>query len=143
MQLTKREQDVLALTGLGMRCEDIADRLGISVYTVRKHRSNLQEKLGRHGTAQLVAHAVKASRIAPLPQADARGVATLSRREHEILELVAAGLTCKEAARQLGISPATARKHRERLMRKLDAHHVADLARAVQALRQERPPAIR
>lgn len=137
MHLTKREQDVLALVSLGMRCGDIADELGITTYTVRKHRSNVQAKLGRHGTAQLVAHAVRAGGIVPLQPVAAADVAVLSPREREILELVAGGLTSKQVARSMGISPGTVRKHRERLMRKLDAHHVADLAHALLTLHGE------
>ncbi|MEJ1938466.1 LuxR C-terminal-related transcriptional regulator, partial [Nostoc sp. NIES-2111] len=48
-------------------------------------------------------------------------------REREVLGLLARGLTDKEAARQLGVSPLTARKHRENLLRKTRTHKVAAL----------------
>lgn len=51
----------------------------------------------------------------------------LTPRERQTLLLVAQGLTAREAAERLGISPATARKHRENLMRKLDLHTTAEL----------------
>lgn len=44
-----------------------------------------------------------------------------------MLGLLARGLTDKEAARQLGVSPLTARKHRENLLRKTRTHKVAAL----------------
>lgn len=51
----------------------------------------------------------------------------LTRREQEILTLVARGLTAREIAERLGISPLTARKHRENLMGKLNLHSAAEL----------------
>lgn len=52
----------------------------------------------------------------------------LTRREQELLVLIAGGATARDAAARLGISPLTARKHRENLMRKLDLHSAAELA---------------
>lgn len=52
----------------------------------------------------------------------------LTRRERELLVLIAGGATARDAAARLGISPLTARKHRENLMRKLDLHSAAELA---------------
>ncbi len=51
----------------------------------------------------------------------------LTRRERQILALVAHGMTAREVAERLGISPLTVRKHRENLMRKLDLHSAAEL----------------
>jgi ATP/maltotriose-dependent transcriptional regulator MalT len=45
----------------------------------------------------------------------------VSRRECQVLELLASGFTSKEIARRLQISPETARIHRKRLVRKLGA----------------------
>jgi len=52
----------------------------------------------------------------------------LTRREMQILSLAAQGLTARETADRLGISPLTARKHRENLMRKLSLHNTAEIA---------------
>jgi DNA-binding NarL/FixJ family response regulator len=52
----------------------------------------------------------------------------LTRRERELLTLIARGSTARDVAARLGISPLTARKHRENLMRKLDLHSAAELA---------------
>ena len=51
----------------------------------------------------------------------------LTRREREILALVAQGMTARDIAGRLGISPLTARKHRENLLRKLNLHSAAEL----------------
>jgi PAS domain S-box-containing protein len=53
----------------------------------------------------------------------------LSVRETEILHLVSVGLTSKEIANTLFISPKTVDTHRTRMMKKLDAHNTADLIR--------------
>ena len=53
----------------------------------------------------------------------------LTRRERQILQLVAEGNTTKEIARILDVSFKTAESHRNRLMKKLDIHEVAGLVR--------------
>jgi PAS domain S-box-containing protein len=47
----------------------------------------------------------------------------LSRREFEVLRLLAAGLGTEQIARELSIAPVTARNHINRLESKLGAHH--------------------
>src|SRR5204863_3985869 len=56
-------------------------------------------------------------------------VERLTRREIEVLKLVATGLSTKEIARSLGITFKTAACHRSRLMAKLGIHEVANLTR--------------
>ena len=54
--------------------------------------------------------------------------------------LVRDGLTSKEIARKLRISPLTVRKHRENAMRKLDVHSMAELMQYAHALRTTSTP---
>lgn len=54
---------------------------------------------------------------------------TLTRRERQVLHLIAEGNTTKEIAHQLNISFKTADSHRSHLMRKLDLHDIAGLVR--------------
>lgn len=56
-------------------------------------------------------------------------LAALTAREREVFQLLALGKSNKEVASQLGVSLGTAKKHRENLQRKLDAHSTAELAR--------------
>jgi two-component system response regulator FixJ len=58
-----------------------------------------------------------------------RAIARLSRREHEVLELLSAGCSNKEIARRLAISPRTVEIHRGNMMTKLGAGHAADAVR--------------
>jgi DNA-binding CsgD family transcriptional regulator len=55
-------------------------------------------------------------------------------REIEVVRLVADGLTSKEIARRLGISPLTVRKHRENAMRRLGTHSMAELMQIASTL---------
>lgn len=59
---------------------------------------------------------------------DAIPSVALTPRESELLVLIAGGATTRAVAARLGISPHTARKHRENLMRKLDLHSATELA---------------
>jgi DNA-binding NarL/FixJ family response regulator len=53
----------------------------------------------------------------------------------QVIRLVAAGLTSKEIARRLTISPLTVRKHRENAMRKLGVHSMGELIDAARSHR--------
>ena len=55
--------------------------------------------------------------------------AELTAREREVAALVMQGLTAKETAKALGISPRTVEIYRSRLMRKYQASSTVDLAR--------------
>lgn len=68
-----------------------------------------------------------AMRSPPLPGREADLSRLLTTREREVVELVAQGLTNKEIARELAISPATVKVHVERIIGKLG---VADRTQA-------------
>jgi len=57
------------------------------------------------------------------------GLNVLSERERQVLELLARGMTNKEIGLQLGLSPKTIARHRERIMGKLDLHSRTALVR--------------
>jgi DNA-binding NarL/FixJ family response regulator len=63
----------------------------------------------------------------PDPQTAPAELDDLTRREREILELVAAGLSNADIARRLVISPLTAKTHVARILAKLDCHDRAQL----------------
>ncbi|MCK4395702.1 response regulator transcription factor [candidate division WOR-3 bacterium] len=56
-------------------------------------------------------------------------IVSLTRREREILQLIAEGFTNKETARKLNLSLNTVHVHRKNIMEKLDIHKQADLIR--------------
>jgi DNA-binding NarL/FixJ family response regulator len=53
----------------------------------------------------------------------------LTDRERQVLQLVAEGMTSKEIAEVLAISPKSAESYRTRIMQKLEIHHTAGLVR--------------
>lgn len=53
----------------------------------------------------------------------------LSKRERQVLELVAKGLTSSQIGGQLGISHRTVARHRERIMAKLNLHSSTELVK--------------
>ncbi len=73
--------------------------------------------------AQALQRAESSQTSAPEPP----GLAVLSHREREVLQLIAQGQTTKAIALALQLSPKTVETHRQHLMRKLHLDHVADL----------------
>jgi FixJ family two-component response regulator len=55
--------------------------------------------------------------------------ARLSRREQEVMALVASGLMNKQVGNELGISEITVKAHRGKVMRKMQAGSLAELVR--------------
>lgn len=63
------------------------------------------------------------------PKLNESGISILTKREREILQLIAESHSTREIANKLEISVKTAENHRTNLMRKLDLHDVASLTR--------------
>ena len=61
--LTMREREVLKLVAEGKTTKEIAEVLFISPYTVRRHRSNIMEKLNIKNLADLVKYAISQTYI--------------------------------------------------------------------------------
>jgi DNA-binding NarL/FixJ family response regulator len=61
--------------------------------------------------------------------ANTSGYDALTLREQEVLVMLAEGLSSKQIADKLFISPKTAENHRSSIMRKLGLHNAIDLAR--------------
>ena len=57
------------------------------------------------------------------------GKGNLTPREREVLRLTAEGLTSREIAQQLILSPKTVDRHRENIMAKLNLHNRVDLVK--------------
>jgi DNA-binding NarL/FixJ family response regulator len=57
------------------------------------------------------------------------GILSLTPRQIAVLQLIADGLTAKEIAFRLGLSPRTAEFHRQCIMERLDLHSTAELTR--------------
>jgi FixJ family two-component response regulator len=60
---------------------------------------------------------------------------SLTNREREVFELVVTGMLNKQIAFQLGITEATIKLHRARIMQKMGAQSLADLVRLAERLK--------
>jgi FixJ family two-component response regulator len=79
-----------------------------------------------------IRHAIERSRTVLDHEAEIRMLAdryeTLSPREREVMALVVTGLLNKQVAFDLGISEITVKAHRGRVMHKMQANSLVDLA---------------
>jgi two-component system, NarL family, nitrate/nitrite response regulator NarL len=66
-------------------------------------------------------------------EAASQGGRSLSRREQQVIKLVAEGLGNKQIAERLNLAVTTIETHRKRIMRKLDVHSAAGLTRFAMA----------
>ena len=63
------------------------------------------------------------------PKKDRVGLEALSQREFDLLRVLGAGMSLKEAARHLNISTSSASTYRTRLLEKLNLHSTAEVIR--------------
>lgn len=78
---------------------------------------------------QAVRQHVRSRERSQADQATRERVAQLSEREREVLAFIVAGLTNKEIARELALSPRTVETHRANLFAKLESDSLAQLIR--------------
>ncbi|MBC7389701.1 MAG: response regulator transcription factor [Opitutaceae bacterium] len=54
VKLSKREEDILRLIGLGISNKDIADNYGISIRTIETHRLNIMRKFKKNSIEEII-----------------------------------------------------------------------------------------
>ncbi|WP_296596421.1 response regulator FixJ [Phenylobacterium sp.] len=143
------------ISGLDLlrRLQDRLDRFPVIVLTGEADVAMAVEAL-KNGALDLIekpyaAEAVVASVREAMTQLEARTgrdslrsealqrLAALSAREREVLDGVVQGLSNKEVARDLGISPRTVEAYRANLMMKMGADSLSELVRLTIAARGE------
>jgi FixJ family two-component response regulator len=80
-----------------------------------------------------IRHAIERSRAVQERHAEIRAVqnrhASLSKREHQVMDLIVSGLLNKQVGYELGISEITVKVHRAHVMEKMQARTFADLVK--------------
>lgn len=109
-----------------------ADELVNAIRCVAAGNVYLQPALARwllEDYRRLLSQSPQALYPSALEHSVARDLDVLSRRERQVLEAVASGMTNTEIGTRLGISPKTVARHRERIMHKLNLHSSTDLVK--------------
>lgn len=109
-----------------------AEELVSAVRAVAQGNVYLQPALARwllEDYRRLSAQLASESRLVSANALDKQGLDVLSKRELEVLELIAEGYTNFQIGDKLGISPKTVARHRERIMKKLDLHSCTELVK--------------
>ena len=98
-----------------------------AVRVVARGDALLSPSVTRAVIAAFTANAGASSGSRPAVRPPLPGLASLTDREREVVALVASGLSNEEIARQLVVSPLTAKTHVSRAMTKLNARDRAQL----------------
>jgi DNA-binding NarL/FixJ family response regulator len=114
------QNEMLARVGAAIRIKVAVDRL--------RHKNSKLEALAKH-VRSAVQHYEQPHPLAPGakdyeegPSGDGKAMTRLTRRELEILQLLARGLNNEVISKQLYISPTTTRNHIQNILGKLGVH---------------------
>jgi two-component system, NarL family, response regulator NreC len=124
--------EMLAAGATGyMTKQAAADELVAAIHAVAQGYVYLQPTLARwlvddYRRLAELSHVADADQVGGVPTGEEK---VLSKRERQVLELVADGKTTPQISEQLGISPKTVARHRERIMNKLNLHSAAELVK--------------
>jgi two-component system response regulator FixJ len=97
-------------------------------------RDFLEKPFDEHRLLTGIEEAIKEAGLRAEPAALAARMAELSERQLQVMDLTAQGLTNKQIAIQLGISPRTVESYRARVMERMGAKNLAELVRIVMRL---------
>jgi two-component system response regulator FixJ len=123
-------QSELASRGLSMPLIFVTGHgdVPLAVDAMRHGAANFIEK---PFDAPLLIDAIHTALANHAPQAASPALATLTRRERQVLDGIMSGKLNKVIADELSISPKTVELHRANMMAKLGAHNVVELTRVV------------
>jgi two-component system response regulator NreC len=112
--------------------QSAAEELVAAIHTIASGNVYLQPALARwllEDYRRLMARMPPATAATGEERTLGKGLEVLSKRELQVLELLAQGLTNPQIGNQLGISHKTVARHRERIMSKLNLHSSTELVK--------------
>ncbi len=103
--------------------ESAADRLMHGLEAISRGEYFLDSSVSHKVVEELIDFPIKEAKITDT------AYGTLSSREQQVMRLLAEGLSTKEIAEKLFISPKTVENHRSNIMHKLGLHSIIELVR--------------
>jgi DNA-binding NarL/FixJ family response regulator len=139
LPLTEREQEIMRSLEKGLHYQEIAARLGITLFTVKQHVHHIYEKLHVHNRTEALNKLYPRSALTPIaliaesksPGQSARRAEftrekKLNEREVRALDLLSGFLDNKEIAEELGVKTPLAEKILRNVFKKLDVRRRAE-----------------
>ena len=84
---------------------------------------------GKHYLSPQITDVLVDDYLNKFPANEESGLSKLTPRERQVLQLIAEGLSTKQVALRLSISPKTADANRRQIMKTLDIHSIAELTK--------------
>jgi len=117
-KLTLRQKEILKLLAQGKTPVEIAALLHISISTVRRHLSDIYNRLGVSSQSQAIS--LYLSTLEKQDIEEKKDLSALSSREKVVYSLHRQGFSSKEIGATLSISAATLREYLRRARKKLE-----------------------
>jgi DNA-binding NarL/FixJ family response regulator len=131
--LTERQREIMRSLEKGLHYKEIADRLGITLFTVKQHVHHIYEKLHVHNRTEALNKLFPRSALTPIAliaESNAPGQSArraefirekkLNEREVRTLDLLSGFLDNKEIAEELGVKTPLAEKILRNVFNKLN-----------------------
>lgn len=145
--LTQQEIRALELLCSGNTLKEAAKEMfsakgeRLSHFTVGDYEIAIHTKLHVKNRTEMVKAALAAGVIKPIEGSDLTTLiqkyATLSKREHEVFELIANGKTAEETSKELCMSVNTSSDYKKKIYLKLGITNIADATRSYVSLKLE------
>lgn len=110
-------------------------RVGASGYVLKSHLFDELVKaldaasVGKHYLSPQITDVLVDEVVNKLSENEDSGLNKLTSRERQVLQLIAEGLSTKQVALRLSISPKTADANRRQIMKELGIHSIAELTK--------------